>query len=160
MTRRGVDREQAPAGLLGSLRGGSAPRESCLGSFNSRFPWREAALSSLLGELVFEIRSKRLQRGLLWKMTSTLEATQGQILSQSPTNTRRGSICMGVGQRNYPFAPGLPPGRWGRPLLSKLACAEDGTIVFLHPRECEGSPYPGFEFLVGVLNKRCVLPPL
>ena len=87
------------------------------GSFKSHFPWREAALSSLLGESIFEIRSKRLQRGLLGHLTL------------------------------------------GRPLLSKLSCAEDGTIVYLHSQEFEGSPYPGSEFMVGVLNKRCVLPP-
>ena len=40
---------------------------------------------------------------------STLEVTQGQILSQSPTDG--GSICMGVDSRIYRFVPGLPPGR-------------------------------------------------
>ena len=53
-------------------------------------------------------------------LSSTLEVTQGQILSQSPTDptskpqmlSLRGSICMGVDKRNYRFAPGLPPGRY------------------------------------------------
>ena len=40
---------------------------------------------------------------------ATLEATQGQILSQSPTDATR--FWWRVDSRNHRFAPGLPAGR-------------------------------------------------